>query len=296
MVARLHLQQMRQDRDEPAMTFSARLKGQASVCQYNINCGSQLSHSDQMVRDTLIVGLADDDIRLDVLGQANQEMSLDETISGKRSAGRVHHNPATVPTAINAASSTYKRNERRRFQGRLLDRRMISQMYPCSHFGKTGHGSGRQERMSLCPAFNNTCVNCNLPHHFESICRTTKQKQKPPANQRDSVTPMFQSSCPIESQEDYLTSAVTLDHHIYDPLRDTWHKRVSAPQSTISIKVQAVPLDAQSLGIEATIHKKHHPSSCGHRLPIIPRWYAFVAIFRLEHFTPHTNLNENEGS
>ena len=82
MVARLHLQQMRQDRDEPARTFSARLKGQASVCQYNINCecGSQLSYSDQMVSDTLIVGLADDDIRLDVLGQANQEMSLDETL------------------------------------------------------------------------------------------------------------------------------------------------------------------------------------------------------------------------
>ena len=117
MVARLHLQQMRQDRNEPARNFSARLKGQASVCQYNIdcNCGSQFSHGDQMVRDTLIVGLADDDIRLDVLGQANQEMSLDETISGKRSAGRVHHNPPTVPTAINAASSTYKRNERRRF-------------------------------------------------------------------------------------------------------------------------------------------------------------------------------------
>ena len=129
MVARLHLQQMRQDRDEPARTFSARLKGHASVCQYNINCecGSQLSHSDQMLRDTLIVGLADDDIRLDVLGQANQEMSLDETIrfieakeSGKRSAGRMHYNPATVPTAVDAASSTYKRNERRRFQGRPL--------------------------------------------------------------------------------------------------------------------------------------------------------------------------------
>ena len=50
------------------------------------------------------------------------------------------------------------------------------------------------------------------------------RNRNPPANQSDSVTPMFQSSCPIESQEDYLTSAVTLDHHIYDPLCDTWHK------------------------------------------------------------------------
>ena len=175
--------------------------------------------------------------------------------SGKRSAGRMHYNPATVPTSVDAASSTYKRNERRRFQGRLPDRRISSQTCPCSHCSKTGHGSGRQERMNLCPAFNHTCVNCNLPHHFESVCRTTKQKQKLPANQNDSATPVFQSLCPIESEEEYLTSAVTLDHHIYDSLGDTWYKRASAPQPTISVKVQAVPLDAESLRIETTVKK-----------------------------------------
>ena len=171
------------------MTFSARLKGQASVCQYNIDCdcGSQLSYSDQMVRDTLSVVLADHDIRLDVLGQANQEMSLDETRrfteakeSGKRSAGRMHNNPATVPTAVDAASSTYKCNERRRFQGRLPDRIMSSQTYPCGHCGKIGHGGGRHGSMNLCPAFNHTCVNCNLSYNFESVCRTTRQKTETP--------------------------------------------------------------------------------------------------------------------
>ena len=100
--------------------------------------------------------------------------------------------------------------------------------------------------MNLCPAYNHTCVNSNLPHHFESVCRTTKQKQKLPANQNDSATPVFQSLFPIESEEEYLTSAVTLDHHIYDSLCDTWCKRASAPQPTISVKVQAVPLDAES--------------------------------------------------
>ena len=189
-------------------------------------------------------------------------MSLDETIrfieakeSGKRSAGWVYYNPATVPTAIDSASSTYKSNERRRLQGRPPDRRISSQTYPCSHCGKTGHGSVRQERMNLCPAYNQTCVNCNLPHHFESVCRATKLKQKLPANQNDSATPVLQSLCPIESEEEYLTSAVTLDHHIYDSLYDTWYKRASAPQPTISVKVQVVPLDAESLGIETTMQK-----------------------------------------
>ena len=76
MVALFHLQQMRQDRDEPARTSSARLKGQATP-------------------------------------SFPTEMSLDETIrfikakeSGKRSAGRMHYNPATVPTAVQPAAHT----------------------------------------------------------------------------------------------------------------------------------------------------------------------------------------------
>ena len=45
MVARLELQQMHQDRDEPVRNFSARLKGQAGICQYTVNChcGDQIS-------------------------------------------------------------------------------------------------------------------------------------------------------------------------------------------------------------------------------------------------------------
>ncbi|GFN92669.1 hypothetical protein PoB_001917500, partial [Plakobranchus ocellatus] len=179
MVARLQLQQTTQDRDEPVRAFSARLKGQASVCQYNIpcKCGAQLSYSDQKVRDTLIVGLADEDIRLDVLGQADQEMSLEETIrfieakeSGKRSAGRINPKPTAVPVAVDAASSTYRQMERRRLQGGPPDRKTITQNQLCGHCGKAGHSSKKQERMNHCPAFNHICNNCNLPHHFESVC------------------------------------------------------------------------------------------------------------------------------
>lgn len=260
MVARLRLQQMRQDRDEPARTFSARLKGQASVCQYNISCecGAQPSYSDQMIRDTLIIGLADDDIRLDVLGQANQDMSLDETIrfieakeSGKRSAGRINPNTTAVPMAIDAASSTYRQMERRRLQGRPQDRRTNIQTQPCSHCGKAGHSSGRQQRMHHCPAFNHTCTSCDLQHHFESVCR--KPKQKPRINQNDSATAVFETLCHIETDNEQLAGTVTLDHHVFDSLSEMWEKRASAPQPTILVEIQALPSDARDLGIEHTI-------------------------------------------
>ena len=38
MVARVTLQNMRQDRDEPIRNFRARLNGQAGVCKFTIKC------------------------------------------------------------------------------------------------------------------------------------------------------------------------------------------------------------------------------------------------------------------
>ena len=38
MVARVQLQQLRQDRDEPIRAFSARLRGQASICCFKVQC------------------------------------------------------------------------------------------------------------------------------------------------------------------------------------------------------------------------------------------------------------------
>ncbi|GFO13770.1 hypothetical protein PoB_004027500 [Plakobranchus ocellatus] len=233
MFARLQLQQTSQDRDEPVRAFSARLKGQASVCQCNIpcKCGSQLSYSDQMVRDTLIVGLADEDIHFDVLGQANQEMSLEETIrfieakeSGKRSAGRINPKPTAVTVAVDAASSTYKQIERRRLQGGPPDRKAITQNQLCGHCGKAGHSSKKQERMNHCPAFNHICNNCNLPQHFENVCRKSKQKQR--TSQSNSATAVFETLCSIEQ----FARTIALDHHVYDFFCDVWEKRASTPQ------------------------------------------------------------------
>ena len=107
MVARFQLQQMMQDRDEPVRAYAARIRGQAGVCQYTTECGSckqQVDYSDEMVRDTIIHGLEDNDIRLDILSDTNQAMTVEQTItlveakeSGKRSASRLLGGDSTVP-------------------------------------------------------------------------------------------------------------------------------------------------------------------------------------------------------
>ena len=81
MIARFTLHQMVQDADEPIRNFGARIKGQANVCKYNTECPDcqhSIDYTDEILRDVLVRGLADTDIQLSLLGEKNQDMTLEE--------------------------------------------------------------------------------------------------------------------------------------------------------------------------------------------------------------------------
>ena len=64
------LMQMRQLRDEPFRAFAARVRGKADTCAFTIDCtcGLKINYTDHMIRDTLLNGIADDEIRREILG------------------------------------------------------------------------------------------------------------------------------------------------------------------------------------------------------------------------------------
>ena len=209
MVARVKLQNLRQDRDEPVRSFCARLRGQAAVCNYSKTKTCQctqnvvVDYSDDMIRDSLIRGLEDDEIRLHILGQANQNMSLEETLQlaeaqecGKRSAGRLSQS-TEIQNTTNAASSYRRRNNQtqqpnhsqpthtqQQFNARnnqRLNQRNNRYNPPnatCSHCNEQGHGNGKSyfRRKKECPAFNHQCSRCNSLHHFEAVCQASQNQ------------------------------------------------------------------------------------------------------------------------
>ena len=183
LVARVHLHNLKQDRDETVRGFSARLRGQAKVCQFTkektCNCGAevQIDYSEDIIRDTLIRGLADEDIQLAVLGQQNQKLTLEETLqiteakeSGKRSAGML----TNTVVSMNAASS-YKRNANQKFTTNPNSSSNDTTPKTCNHCGQKFHGRKKSERKKKCPAFNHTCGKCGILHHYESVCRSAQQ-------------------------------------------------------------------------------------------------------------------------
>lgn len=184
LVARVNLHNLTQDRAETVRGFAARLKGQAKVCQFSKQktciCDREveIDYSEDIIRDTLIRGLADEEIQLDVLAQCNQNLTLDETIlmaeakeSGKRSAGML----TNTAVSMNAAS-TYKKNVKQKFTVKPQNSFNDAQPKPCGHCGKSGHSWKRYDRKKHCAAFNHQCTNCGIMHHFESMCRTTQQR------------------------------------------------------------------------------------------------------------------------
>ncbi len=83
MVSRVTLHNMRQDRDEPVRSYFARLNGQAGVGKFIMkcsNCQQDVNYTDSIVHDVLARGIADPDIQLDLLGDTNQNMTLEEVI------------------------------------------------------------------------------------------------------------------------------------------------------------------------------------------------------------------------
>lgn len=269
MVARVQLQQMRQDRDEPVRAFAARLRGQAGVCSFNVACPSDtcdanVDYSDVMVRDVLIRGLNDEEIRLDILGESRQDMSLEDALryveakeSGKRSASRLVEGSSSIV----AASSSYKRQDKLRTDGG----RNPASSSTCGYCGRSGHSSNKQERMKSCPAYGKTCTKCGIAHHFAKVCRKTSQHnanpaQSPSPNALDDTAATFDSLCSTDEAAPVSNAhSVSLDHHVYNGFCEAWEKRASDPQPFIDVTIHAVPSDTQSLGFPKSLSAPTRP-------------------------------------
>ena len=114
MVARVQLHYMHQDQDETIRSFGVRLGGQPGVCKFLVTCpgcNAEVNYTENVLRDVLTHSLADSEIQLDLLGDRNQEMSLEEVFqlieakeAGKRSAGCL-----SKSQGVDAAHSQYQR-------------------------------------------------------------------------------------------------------------------------------------------------------------------------------------------
>ena len=289
MVARVALQQMCQQRDEPVRKFAARVRGQASVCNFVVKCPCQcgapaacnktVSYSDVMVRDTIIRGLEDGDIRTDILSEANQDLSLEDTIkfieakeSGKRSAN-------TLAADSTSAASEYRKNQR-------ADSRAVAEQQQkhqknddnqhqsapknetkrCGYCGDN-HAMGRKNRKELCSAWGHRCSKCGILGHLEKACRNSANGPRRHNNHNAEIQDANQSSgvfdnlCSIHNcttSTNNASDVFALEHHVYDNMCQTWLRQRSRPQPMVRVSLQAVQEDFISLGFNLLVNARKY--------------------------------------
>ena len=267
MVARVQLQQLRQDRDEPIRSFAARLKGQASICRFVKKCScaepADVDYTLDIVRDCLIHGLYDEDIKLEILGQENQEMSLDQVIqiseakeSGKRSSNFLQGGAPVTPSAA-SVRSTYRKQTASQLQRKNEPVNPSTATLRCGNCGNQGHSSDKSLRRVQCPAWNHRCTTCGIRHHFESVCRSKQRRNtNTQANSytlvEEESTAVFEALCSLKDHQVNTVDSIYLDHHIYDELCDTWRRRRSDPQPVTKFNVKFDLADVHNLGLKYT--------------------------------------------
>ena len=114
-VIRADLMSLKQDRDERFRTFAARVRGKAETCGYSTTCTCAriVDFTDTIARDVLLSGIADTDIRREMLGlpgildkPVNEIISLVESKEMARNAL-----PSSAPSSA-AGISSFKHNKK----------------------------------------------------------------------------------------------------------------------------------------------------------------------------------------
>ena len=178
-----------QDTDEPVTQFVSRLKGQSSVCDFEIKCSragcdTNVSYSDKMVSHQLVRGLEDASIQEKVLALAATDKDLDlkkitEFIQAQETGSR---SSKLLGSGVNIGKiSDFKKGRSVTLSPKTTqdsgDGKIPEKCYCC---GKSGHGTSPdvKTREAVCPAWEAECYSCGKIGHFKSVCKKKASTKK----------------------------------------------------------------------------------------------------------------------
>ena len=207
---------MKQDRDEPIHAYGRR-RGLAGMCKYMLSCpgcNRNVQYTEAILRDVLCRGLADNEIQMDLLGDSNQDMTLEQVLrlveakeTGKRPAAHL-----LIPQAADhVAGSSYKRQKKpppRNQQG--------PDQESCTYYGTKGHGKNAptRTRRSECTAFGTQCRHCGRTTTIRGYVEpSTIRSHTAPSGRTLSSTPYVTSPPkPTPKPTPWTTTSTTKPH------------------------------------------------------------------------------------
>ena len=270
-VRRTELLNLTQDRGEPIRSFQAKVKGKALTCNYRIRCScdppQDVDYTDCVMKDVLLNGLADEDIKKEVLGlQDLDTLSIADTVA-RIETKETARNAMTVNNAA-AGMSTFRKDRGKQ----SVEERKLELMVKCGDCDARIHGFVKVRDQLRERKF---CRDCFIKsHRKDRTSRPVKQPGNDPAKNKpqepDSASALFElGSLHLETadhRDRIKTSdtvniasmgsprcpdrkAIVLDHHIFIPGSETWRKGRSLPQPTVRLSVSTDEADYRQFGL-----------------------------------------------
>ena len=245
---------MQQHRDEPIRSLGARVRAQAGVCIYvlNCDCGREISYNEHILRDVVVQGLVNSEIQLDLLSGTNQNMTLEDVFQfvEKKETGKRSANCLLQSQGVEIITSQYKRN-----QGQGIKDVVLNKSDPWGFCGKCYHGKNSLShlRKQYCQTDNSKCNYCHKLHHHESVCRLKQKNKGVQHSTSDSEMPLFDSLCTAcTSQDIKIAAPLTLHHHVFDNLSERWLKKSLKPPPFVTLTASVAHDDYSRLGHSLT--------------------------------------------
>ena len=207
------------------------------------------------VRDQVILGCADHEIKLDCLIEKGTSASREEVMAfvESKESGKHSLQQLTGGSVAAAPVSSFRKQHRGMFTQQTPPTPLLTPT--CTHCGQVGHGSSRDERSDNCAEYSQICTKCGKRGHYAAVCRQQStsgtrhgQRRAHMSPKRENATAaVFQSLCSVANAQPIDDNEIIcnlrdfeLEHCIYDPTHDTWVKKYSAPQRTLGLNTQLI--------------------------------------------------------
>lgn len=288
---RIQMADMVQEPGQTVHSFLAALKKKSRLCIYTVpcseeDCDADIDYSSLAIKDQLIRGLADDDIRQKLLAESNSErFALDEMVEFIHRL-EMSKKPLTSCKSDTGAMSGYKKSHGK-----------------CWACGEAAHAgvNARKARIEHCQAWSETCTKCNKRGHFTKFCskcsncgtwghrnsghrECSQYEQKTPKskpgsnNETETHGAMESQLCFINQQTSQLcdlgeclceiknglhtassSKFVPITHFIFNKENNSWNEAASEPHSYVSADVRVSPNDHKHFGFPVSKPEKLKP-------------------------------------
>ena len=256
-VRRSELLSLKQDHSEGILSFFARINGKAATCSYSIvccsdNCTQNTDFTHIIVKDVLITGLVNDEIKREVLGWTELDTKrVDETVSfieGKEMAWDTLNNQP-----IAAAVSSYKANSKTVPSNHS---KVMTTCKDCNKQMEQYSWSKRQNRMIECTL----CLKC-----WQKANPRKPRKSTPPEKPADETSAILIGAIASSSVEVSITNSsayiasisednaarkrrpIVIDHHIFHST-EGWRKTESLQHPTLRLRLTTEKSDYDHVG------------------------------------------------